>query len=118
LQDDDVVAVDEVDKAMFVVDASGPAAGKNVPKLLGFADAAQGVPENIVEEAVDASGDPNSVVTRTGATSYDPSGPRATRTARRRIRRLRVRIPPSALGSRRSEGAAQRMEASMGVPAS
>ncbi len=42
LQDHQVVAVDEVDEAVFLGDASRPGAGQCVSELLGSADAGEG----------------------------------------------------------------------------
>lgn len=53
LQDDQVVPLDEVDEAMLVGEAARPSAGEGVFKLLGIADAAEGVAAGVVDEPVD-----------------------------------------------------------------
>jgi hypothetical protein len=54
LQDHEVVAVDEVDEAVFLGDASRPGAGQGASELLGFADAGERVAAGVVDQAVDA----------------------------------------------------------------
>jgi len=54
LKNHDVVAIDEVDQPVLLADPSGPAAGEGVAQRLGFADPFTGVPEDVVDEPVDA----------------------------------------------------------------
>ncbi len=53
LQDDDVVAVHEVDKSVFLADSTRPAAGEGVAQRFGFADSLERVSEHVVDEPVD-----------------------------------------------------------------
>jgi hypothetical protein len=54
LQDPEVVPVDEVDEAVLLGDAARPGAGQGVSELLRFADAGEGVPAGVGDQAVDA----------------------------------------------------------------
>ena len=45
LQDDDVVAVDEVDEAVLLADTAGPGAGEHMPERFGLTDARDRVAE-------------------------------------------------------------------------
>jgi hypothetical protein len=53
LEHDDVVTVDEIDQSMLVVDAPRPTSGEDVPQRLWFADPAEGVAQDLVEQAVE-----------------------------------------------------------------
>jgi hypothetical protein len=53
LQDHDVIAVGQVDQAMFLADPPGPGAREHVAQRLGFADSGGGVAQRIVDQAVD-----------------------------------------------------------------
>ena len=53
LQNHDVVGVDEVDEAVFFVDASGPSAGEGVPEGLRLADADEGISADVFDQPVD-----------------------------------------------------------------
>lgn len=54
LQDHDVVPFDEVDEPVFLVDAPRPGSSECVTELLGFPDPGEGIPANIIEQAIDA----------------------------------------------------------------
>ena len=54
LQDHEVVAIDEVDEAVFFADASRPGSGEHVAKWLWFANARGGIPQGVVDQSVDA----------------------------------------------------------------
>ncbi|GAB47568.1 hypothetical protein MOPEL_021_00030 [Mobilicoccus pelagius NBRC 104925] len=53
LEDDEVVAVDEVDEAVLLGDPTGPCPGQHVAQGLGLADAGGRVAQRVVDEPVD-----------------------------------------------------------------
>ena len=53
LEDDEVVAIDEVDEAVLLGDPTRPRPGQHVPQRFGFADSGGRVAQRVVEEAVD-----------------------------------------------------------------
>jgi len=54
LQDHEVVAIDEVDEAVFFAYASRPCSSEHVTKWLWFANARGEVPQGVVDQSVDA----------------------------------------------------------------
>jgi hypothetical protein len=52
LENDDVIAFDEIDKTVFIVDPPGPAPGQDVSQRFGLPDPAERVTQNRVEEAI------------------------------------------------------------------
>jgi len=53
LENDDVVALDQVHEPVFVVYSPGPTATQNVPEGLRLSNAGEGIPERVIQEAVD-----------------------------------------------------------------
>jgi hypothetical protein len=53
LEHDDVIAFDEIDESVLVVDPSGPAPGQDVSQGFGLSDSAERVSQDRVEEAVE-----------------------------------------------------------------
>ena len=66
LEDHEVVAIDEVNEAMFFADASRPGSGEHVTKWFWFANTRGGVPQGVVDQSVDAF--------ESGAISPEPIG--------------------------------------------
>jgi hypothetical protein len=53
LEHDNVVPINEVDEAVFSVDASGPSALEDVTERFGFPDTAERFAKRVFEESID-----------------------------------------------------------------
>jgi len=54
LEDHHIVALDEVNESMLLVNPTRPSASESVTKLFGLADAGDGVASDVIQQPVDA----------------------------------------------------------------